>query len=247
MAGVFARGFLKLGRPVIPVTRKTNMAETAESYSTPEMVLVAVGEKDLHSVLEGVDERWRNRLVLLQNELLPRDWEVHEIETPTVIVVWFEKKTGREYKVLISSPVHGPGAPLLEKALEKLQIPCRRLKTFDELEFELVRKNVYILTTNICGLLLPPGTNVGELWEHHQATARAVADEVMDIQFKLIGHELDRLKLIDGMVEGILGDPAHRCTGRSAKERLERNLTFADRLDVSKMREIADLVSNPAG
>ncbi|MBE0511310.1 MAG: hypothetical protein K0A95_09795 [Chromatiales bacterium] len=240
MSGVFARGLLKLGHPVIPVTRQTDMDKLAIALAPPVLVLVAVGEADLHPVLGRIPAAWQDRLVLLQNELLPRDWAAHGLQGPTVISVWFEKKKGQDYKVLVPSPVYGHHAPLIERAMESLGIPCWELASEAELEFELVRKNVYILTSNISGLLLPPGTTVDTLWNAHQALARQIANEVMDIQFKLIGHELDREKLIAGMVEGILGDPAHVCTGRSAPARLARNLGFADEagLAVPTLREI---------
>lgn len=241
MSGVFSRGLLKLGYPIIPVTRHSEMDKMATALSPPLMVMVAVGEADLHPVLEAIPAPWRDRLVLLQNELLPRDWQAHDLQGPTVISVWFEKKKGQDYKVLVPSPVYGPQAGVIEAALEALGIPCWELDSMAALEFELVRKNVYILTTNISGLLLPPGTTVDTLWNEHQALAREVAQEVMDIQFCLIGKELERDKLIEGMVEGMLGDPAHQCTGRSAPARLTRNLGFADEagLAVPRLRAIA--------
>jgi hypothetical protein len=40
-------------------------------------------------ILIGIPSVWRDRLVLLQNELLPRDWQAQRIPNPTVISVWF--------------------------------------------------------------------------------------------------------------------------------------------------------------
>ncbi len=241
MAGVFARGFLKLGHPVFPVTRQMDMAEVARALVKPALVLLSVGEADLHPALESIPAEWRDRLGLLQNELLPRDWQAHNLANPTVVSVWFEKKKGQDYKVLVPSPVFGPAAGLLCAALEALEIPSWALADAAELEFELVRKNVYILTTNIAGLDLQPGTDVEALWGQHRELALEVANEVMDIQFHLIGHELDRQRLIDGMVEAIDGDLEHKCMGRSAPARLARNLTFADEagLAVPKLRQLA--------
>jgi hypothetical protein len=241
MSGVFTRGFLKQGYPVFPVTRQMELAKVARALVAPALVLVAVGEDDLHQVLERIPEEWRDCLSLLQNELLPRDWEAHGLQAPTVISVWFEKKKGQDYKVLIPSPVYGAGAPIIEAAMGSLEIPTWELGSAEKLEYELVRKNVYILTTNITGLELPPGTNVDIMWRDHQPLAREIANEVMDIQFKLIGKALDREKLIEGMVEGIQGDLQHQCMGRSAPGRLKRNLGFADEygLAVPGLREIA--------
>jgi ketopantoate reductase len=238
MGGVFTRGFLRLGHPIFPVTRNMEMAKVAKAITPPRLVLISVGEADLHPVLEQVPDVWRDRLVLLQNELLPRDWEAHGIASPTVIAVWFEKKKGQDYRVLVPSPVYGPQAQPIEQALETLGIPVWELREEQELLFELVRKNVYILTTNIAGLVV--GGTVDELWNQHRELALTVAQEVMDIQAWLTGAELDRERLIAGMVEAIEGDLQHRCTGRSAPARLARAIEHADHagLAVPRLREI---------
>ena len=239
MGGVFARGFLRDGRPVIPVTREMDMEAVAAAYPEPAMVLLSVAEKDLHSALEGLPLAWRSRLALLQNELLPRDWERHAISDPTVISVWFEKKKGMDAKVIIPSPCFGPLADLLVDGLGAVDIPARKVEDGDALLFELVLKNLYILTTNIAGLKV--GGNVGELWESHQAFAREVAADVIELQRTLTGKTFDVEALIAGMVEAFEGDLAHGCMGRSAPARLERAIGLADEngLAVPTLREIA--------
>ncbi len=238
MGGVFTRGLLRLGHPVFPVTRHTDMHKIARAVPDPRLVLVAVGENDLHPTLEKIPSSWLRHLGLLQNELLPRDWQKHAISNPTVISVWFEKKKGQDYKVLVPSPVYGPQAPLLENALATLDIPTWELKNEQALEFELVRKNVYILTTNICGLVI--GGTVDDLWFKNEPLAREVANEVIDIQQWLTGHQFDREKLIEGMVEAIEGDLQHKNMGRSAPARLARALEQADEagLAVPRLRAI---------
>ncbi|MCB1876917.1 MAG: hypothetical protein KDH88_13170 [Chromatiales bacterium] len=239
MGGVFARGLLRTGWTLIPLNRGDSLAETAERVPDPEMVLVAVAEKDLHPVLGSIPEAWRDRIALLQNELLPADWKRHGFEQPTVISVWFEKKPGREFKVLIPSPAYGPGATLLVDALTSLGIAARSVSSAEDLLFELVLKNVYIVTTNVCGLVT--GGTVSQLWAQHEALARQVADEVMDIQATLTGQDLNRAALIEGMLTAFDGDPEHQCMGRSAPARLARALVQADaaKLAVPKLREIA--------
>lgn len=241
LGAVFARGLLRRGHPVYPVTRDMDMAAVAAALPQPRLALLAVAEKDLHAALRAIPPAWRDRLGLLQNELLPRDWLADGIERPTVISVWFEKKQGQDSKVLLPSPAFGPQAGLLCAALEGIGIAARELADADRLLFELARKNVYILTTNIAGLTLPGGTDVDALWSQHQALAREVAGEVMDIQFQLIGTELPRERLIAGMVEGIEGDLKHKCMGRSAPARLSRAIGHADQfgLAVPKLRAIA--------
>lgn len=223
---VFAGGLLRAGCAVVPVNRGDDMEALAAAHPAPALVLVAVAEPDLHAVLEALPAAWKNRAGLIQNELLPRDWLAHGMDNPTVISVWFEKKKGTDAKPLIASPAAGPAADLLVRALAAIDIPARQVDGGAELLFELVRKNVYILTTNIAGL--KTGGTVDELWRDHQAFARQVAEEVMDIQDWLTGVKHDREKLINGMLEAFAGDQKHGCTGRSAPARLARALQHAD-------------------
>ena len=235
----FAGGLLRAGHNVIPVNRGDDMAALAQRHPAPELVLIAVAENELHTVMAALPEIWKPRAALIQNELLPRDWLAHGYIDPTVISVWFEKKKGTDAKPLIPSPAAGPGAALLCRALTAIDLPCREVALGEQLLFELVRKNVYILTTNIAGL--KTGGTVSQLWSQHEAFARQVANEVMDIQDALTGVVHDREKLIAGMLEAFDGDPAHGCTGRSAPARLARALAHADEfgLAVPTLRELA--------
>ena len=239
IGSVFARGFLKLGYPVIPVTRKMNMAQVAEEASDAELVIVAVGEADLHPTLQQLPECWQEHVVLLQNELLPHDWQQHDLLSPTVISVWFEKKKGMDSRLVITSPAYGPHAPLLKQALATLDLPVSVLADSQALLFELVLKNLYILTTNIAGLAC--GGTVRQLWLEHHELACEVAGDVLDIQEYLTGNTLDRKALIEGMLKAFDGDPEHNCMGRSAPARLARALAIADRgrLQVPALRRIA--------
>jgi ketopantoate reductase len=223
---VFSGALLRAGCSVIPVNRGDDMGALSARHPAPALVLVAVAEADLHTVLAALPAAWKSRAGLIQNELLPRDWLAHGIEHPTVISVWFEKKLGTDAKPLIASPVAGPAAALLVRALAAIGIPAREVDSGDMLLFELVRKNVYILTTNLAGLRT--GGTVGELWANHEAFARQVAGEVMDIQDWLTGVKHDRENLLAGMLEAFAGDPGHGCTGRSAPARLARALQHAD-------------------
>ena len=73
MGSVFARGLLRLGHPVFPVNRDTDMRALAKELPKPKLVLVAVGEGALAPLLHEIPKPWRKRLALLQNELLPDD------------------------------------------------------------------------------------------------------------------------------------------------------------------------------
>ena len=239
MGSVFARGFLRSGYTVHPVTRSMEMQEVADELPQPELVLIAVAEADIDAQLTKVPEVWRDRLVLLQNELLPRDWQQYSLE-PTVISVWFEKKKGQDSKVIIPSPVFGQHAQQVADALSSIDIAVKVLDSAEALLHELVLKNVYILTTNISGLEV--GGNVGQLWNDHTEVASAVAADVIALQEVLTGQTLDSKELIDGMVKAFDGDREHMCMGRSAPVRLERALKLAKEkgLTLATLQRISD-------
>ncbi len=239
MGGVFGRALLRYGVPVVPVLRRDSMEEIAAVVTEPSIVLVTVGEADLDTTLADLPVQWRSGTGLVQNELLPRDWRRHGITNPTVASVWFEKKPGQDFKVIIPTPIAGPGAPLLLKALATLGIAAKAVNPNEELMYELVRKNLYILTANIAGLVTRG--SVDDLWNNNRDHAQKVAGEVLEIQAWLTGETLDAAVLVDGMVEAIDGDPDHGSTGRSAPNRLARALTHADEagLKVPTLREIA--------
>lgn len=223
---VFAGGLLRAGRTVVPVNRGDDMERIVTRWPQPELALVAVAEADLHPVLGALPTAWKDRLGLLQNELLPRDWLAHGIVDPTVISVWFEKKKGTDAKPLLTSPVHGPSAQLLVDALTGIDLPARVVAEPDQMLWELVRKNLYILTTNIAGLRV--GGTVGTLWDQHRTLAEAVAQDVIDLQEALTGRRFDRKALMQGLVEAFVSDPQHVCAGRTAAARLDRALALAD-------------------
>ncbi len=237
MGSVFARGLLRLGHPVYPVNRDANIKKLAKQLPNPKLVLIAVAENDLPRVLETIPKPWRNRLALLQNELLPDDYKA--FDDVTVISVWFEKKKGQDSKIIIPSPVYGPRAQLLTDALATLNITTKVIERSHDMLNELVVKNLYILTSNIAGLRT--GGTVGELWSDHQIFAQQVANEVIKLQEGLTGSRFNNHTLINTMLDAFNGDPVHQCMGRSAPTRLARALEHADRLglELPTLRAIA--------
>lgn len=219
MGGVFARGFLSNGHPVFPVLRHDATVDLVDEVSDPALVLITVGEEDLGEVLARLPQAWRSRIGMIQNELLPRDWAKRGIERPTVASVWFEKKPGKPVKVIIPTPVAGPGADLVVDALAAIGIPASAISSADLID-ALVAKNLYILTANIAGLRT--GGTVSELWSEHRELADGVAAEVLDIQEYLVGAPIDGEGAVAAMVTAIEADPDHAATGRSAPSRLER-------------------------
>jgi len=239
IGSVLARGLLRAGHPVYPVTRSMVLSDAHRINPEPMAVILAVGEAQLHASLHEMPMPWRDKLVLLQNELLPRDWQEHNLQSPTIMSVWFEKKKGMDSKTLLPSPVFGHHAGLVCTAMQMLELPAREVLSMEAMTWELVRKNVYILTTNIAGLAV--GGTVDELWQKNETLARDVAFEVIQLQEALTGLTFEREALIQGMLAGFHGDPAHKCMGRTALARLERALNMMQHYDISAptMQKIA--------
>ncbi len=240
LGAVFARGFLRTGHPVYPITRGMHPAQEAKNLPEPALVLVAVGEADLHTVLRSLPTKWHDRLALLQNELLPRDWQVHHLPQPTVVVLWITKKRGIDVQVAMPSPVHGPHAELIELALGRLDIPTQRVDEPEEMLLEMVYKNLHILTMNLTGLAT--GATLGELAVEHRELTTAVANEVLDLQAWLTDVPLPRALLLDRLWDGFRRYSDLQGMGRSAPARLARAIGLADEagLVVPRLRAIMD-------
>lgn len=235
MGGAFAHGLLKSGVSVVPVTRE----RAADPSLDPALVLVAVGEAELEGAVAALPEAWRDRVALLQNELLPRSWRALGLQDPTVAVVWFEKKKTTPIHVIQSTPIAGPHAQLLADALATLDIDAHVVE-HEALIAELVLKNLYILTANIAGLALPDGITVGTLWHEHRALAEDVAQEALALQRVDVDESLNESALFVALGRAFDADPAHGAKGRSAPARLERALARGERagIDLPRMRAI---------
>lgn len=227
MGGAFAHALLKAGHPVHPVTRSTDVDGVARAVPAPELCLLAVGEKDLAEVVPHVPPAWRDRVGLLQNELLPNVWERLGVEDPTVAVVWFEKKKTVPITPVQSTPIGGPSAQLLVDALVGLGVPAHEVDR-SALRDELVKKNLYILTANATAMseAVAEDITVGRLMSEHRALVEGVAHDALAIQSHLVGDPLPE-SLLEGLWSAFEADPDHKARGRSAPARLARALELA--------------------
>lgn len=240
IGGCLAEGFARAGHAVIPVRRGDDLAEAVRAAPEPALAVVAVAEDDLDGALLTLPAPWRSRVGLVQNELVPAVWERHALPRPTVAVVWFERKGGGRPRPLLPTLLHGPGRGTLAEALDALELPWRHLDDEAALREELVRKNLYILTTNLGGLATGAST-VGTLWREHRAQTIQIASEILTVQSVAAGGGLDRVSLLRGLDEAIDADPEHGALGRTAPRRLERVLEQARDLGipVPRLQEIA--------
>jgi hypothetical protein len=252
LGATLAEGFLKMGSPVIPVLRHQRVSELGVD---PALVVLAVGEDDLRAVLSSVPDELKDRVVLIQNELRPDQWlsqEFYEERDPTIAIVWFEKKAGKLPHVVLPTVLYGPHSSALGQALERLGLPCRQLQTDDELVFELVLKNLYILGLNLGGAEVE-GT-AGELLSRHGEAFGKISEEILLLEGALMKSvhgrgvrgaalaaiALNSAQLHAGFERAVAADPGHACSGRSAARRLARSLSHARTLHL-KLPHLSDL------
>lgn len=229
IGGIFARGFLKSGYTVVPVNRNSNISDIHTQYPEPAHVIVAVGETSLQETLKSLPNSWTKKVSLLQNELLPGDYS--QLPNPTIISIWFEKKKGQDALEIIPSPVFGPDANIINEILSNIDLNTKIIASDKEMLNQLVIKNLYILTSNIAGLVV--GGTVGELWDKHQELCNKIIDDVLLIQQALCHQPLNKQVLIEDMLLAFNGDPNHKCMGRSAPARLARALDTASKLNLN--------------
>jgi ketopantoate reductase len=238
LGSLFSVSFLRLGHPVYPIL-KGDSPSAMTQHIQPKLVLAAVGEEALPGVLENLPEPWRDRVVLLSNELLPQTWQAFDIPSPTVISVQFEKKDGKPVGVDHPSPVFGPLAGTVLQALDELDIPGREVTDRASMTRELVLKNLYILTLNLAGL--ETGASAAQLLGQHRGLTEQIWAELFAVQQAMVDIRLDREEVKQATMEYLDRAPK-RGAGRSAPERLERTLIHAHThgVEVSTLERIKE-------
>lgn len=251
LGAVFAEGFLRLGHPVFPVRRGDSF--DALTGMDPALVVVAVAEDDLGPALATVPEPWRDRVLLLQNELRPDQWRAAAVGDPTLAIIWFEKRAGLPLDEVRRSVVAGPQAALAGRALVAVGVePIVKSEGAEhpEVIHELILKNLYILGLNLTGLSVD-GTAGALLGEHAEAFRR-VLDDVIALERAMLdsaepnrGAEpgrivLDQARLERELVAAIESSPTHGLKGRSAPRRLERSLAHGRTVGVN-LEHLEDL------
>lgn len=213
-------GLIARGIEVLPIQRATSEEVRAARLIAADRVLVAVGEDDLDGVLRALPERLKDgRTWLLQNELLPPVWKSAAIETPTVLVVWAEKKKGKPVAEVQKTWIAGPDRALLVAALDAVDVRAEPIED-DALADALVDKNLYILVSNLAGLKV--GGTVSGLMNEHRALATTLAEEILSVEAARLGRELEPAPFLERLFVAFAADPTHGCRGRTAEARLAR-------------------------
>jgi len=224
-----AEGLVVDGWTVTGVRRDQSAAELA----TPELAVVATGEDDLGPVLAGLPGSWRTgHVLLLQNELLPPQWEVHGIIDPTVLIVWFSRKPGELIRELRPSVAFGPHADDAARALAAVGLHTTIAPSYEALLAELVEKNTYIWAMNLAALLISEPTTSRVLGSQ-RATFEELAREAIAVQEAAIGARVvDAPAVIEAVAATLAAEGERRLGGRSAARRAERLSALARTLGV---------------
>lgn len=242
IGAVLVDGLQRLGRDVVPVRR--GEAGRLDGIEDAEVVMVCVAEDDLDTAVASVPPRLRPRIGLVQNELVPATWRAIGLEAPTVAVVWFEKKAGRDAIALLPTPVAGPAARTVVDALRAVDLPAEPIEAGAPLTRALVAKNLYILVGNLAGMAagragVAPGgvpwpsgvTTMGMLLADHRGFVRALGAEILAVDRARMGAAdaalVDEHDAWSTVEAAVAADPAHGCRGRSAPARLARTLARA--------------------
>ena len=229
---LFAEGFLRLGHPVIPITRNTQVEELENENFDPRLTLLCVGEDDWSPLFDALPARLRARPGLVSNELRAPDLE--KVANATTIIVWFERKRGMPPTQVRPSIVAGPEARLASAAMRKFAMDSHEV-TAAELPFELASKNLYILGLNLGGLLTRSENALG-LITTHEKNFLPLLEELIELETVASGVELSREALQRSFFEAIEADPKHGALGRSAPLRLKRTLELGRHLGLTLPR-----------
>jgi len=226
---LFGAAALRAGIRVTPITRGSDAAEILANVDEDTPVLVAVGERELDSVLSKLPARHRLDIILLQNELFPGSWQKHDL-SPSVLVPWVLQKRGLPTQVAGPSPYFGRHATLLGELLRELGLPGQHLTDERALMQALVNKYTFILTINTLGVLVD--RTLG-LWLQEDATLIwDICGEATRLGEALAGAQVDaeqaRLATELGM-RALSNVPAR---GRTARERVGRAIAYATRLGI---------------
>jgi hypothetical protein len=238
LGSLYANAALKHGMRVTPLTRKLAPASALSQAPSATPILVAVGEADLDVALESLPSDRRGSLILLQNELFPRQWARFTTHTPTVMAPWLLKKKGEPLLVARSTPVFGQFAPLMVELHQVLGFEAEVLPDEAALHQAIVDKYAFILTVNALGLL--EDLSLGDWSTKDPVQVDALAREAALLGAKLVHEESEMESArpidIDASVAqvrvGMRAMAAMRARGRTAKSRVERATANAARFGV---------------
>lgn len=262
LGSLFAQGFLKLGYLVMPVLRSMPFPVFEGSF-VPQCIVVCVdiGDLVLFNCVEDLTQQvlsncvedltqqvprltdiptmYLDRVVFVQNELLPIHIQSF-VTNLNVIVVWLEKKGYLPPRLRSFSPElfyteNNDLAQLLQHTMDVLGIPCRRVKTKQNMVHCMMMKNIYNLVMNVAGLALGQYNCDDADAAGADSTFRdlladepllsSLVQEALVVQTTQEPHPVDQHRIVEHVLRYIHQTPKEqRCQGRYATQRLQRTI-----------------------
>ena len=148
---LWAHGALRAGMTVTPVLRNTPRPWPLWGVPPGSPLLLGTGEAALESVWPHVPPDRRADVVFMQNELFPSAWQAWGVPSPTVMVVWLNRKADSAPRPGPPTQLHGPHADTLAAIHRTLGLECSILESEPSLRSALTAKYAFILTLNALG------------------------------------------------------------------------------------------------
>ncbi len=221
---VTAEGLLSSGWTVTGYRRHEDDYETLDNV---QLAVIATGEDDLLSTLSSTPRSWRDsKTVLLQNELLPAQWQSCHVVDPTIFIVWFSKKPGQTIREYRPSLLFGPRSKEMAMAMEMVGVETEFIPNEEELITALITKNTYIWTQNLVSLAVADPL-ASSVLNQYRNTFDSIISEVIATQELSVGIRINRESVTKEVLEVISKDGDKKLGGRTARARLQRLLKLA--------------------
>lgn len=226
---LYGAAALRAGLRVTPITRQSDPQAVLAEVGPEVPILVAVGEKALDEVLAGLGPERSHGLILLQNELFPRQFQ--GLPTPTVFVPWLLKKRGMPLLIARDTPVFGRFAVLVHELHAALALPTSELTSEEALHQALIEKYAFIVTINALGVLRD---RTLAMWlQEDPHLVQALAAETAGLGSALCGAPVDLAACLRAVKQAMHALGAIAARGRSAPERVARALAEGARLGIA--------------
>ncbi|MCP4502199.1 MAG: hypothetical protein GY822_19755 [Deltaproteobacteria bacterium] len=242
---LFAGGALRENRRVVPITRGGDLDEVWDNTSVNTPILVGVGEGELDAVLGTIPAPRREHVLLVQNELFPKQWTEIGIRSPTIGIIWLSKKKGRPVEIARPSTLFGPHSSFFASLHQALELPFEEV---DEAKMHrlLVAKFAFILGINTLGLVenLP----LGDWLRKDEGQVDAVLKDAVTLGEAHLDACIDADLALREAKEAMQALAHYPAKGRTAAQRLQRAIVDAKALncDVKIFLSIAENIEKSA-
>ena len=227
LGSLIAEGAVTNGVNVTEVRRGDVIADAVAPLPPSTPIVLAVGEAQLHAIVDAVPADRIGDVVLIQNELFPSIWTELGLEQPTICTVWALVKPGQDRIIGKHTTCHGPHAVRLANALEAAAVPSQHLADECARNSDIAAKYAFIVAANLFGLL---GASTVEQGVETLDCADDVLAWTLELGAALVGEPVDEQEAALALDAGLAGFAAMPCLGRSSQARVDRALARAQAL-----------------